>query len=82
MRDALIVGTLVLSFALFITAHVAITYGLAQRSPRWRAPIAFVVAPLAPFWAWHEHLRIRAGIWMSPLVLYAGATLAALATRS
>jgi hypothetical protein len=55
---------------LFITAHVTITYGLAWRPPRWRALVAFFVAPLAPFWAWREHMRFRAGIWGAALVLY------------
>lgn len=72
-----IVGTLVIAFALFITAHVAITYGLVFRKPRWRAPAALLIAPLAPYWAWREHMRIRAGIWCAALVLYAVATIVA-----
>ncbi|MBC7051985.1 hypothetical protein G6O46_23535, partial [Salmonella enterica subsp. enterica serovar Enteritidis] len=51
MKDLIVVGTLVVSFALFVTAHVAITYGLAFRPPRWRALAALFVAPLAPYWA-------------------------------
>ena len=77
MKDMIVVGTLVLAFALFITAHVAITYGLVFRRPRWRAPLAFFVAPLAPYWAWREHMRIRAGIWAAALVLYVVATIVA-----
>lgn len=77
MKDMIVVGTLVLAFALFITAHVAITYGLVFRRPRWRAPLAFIVAPLAPYWAWREHMRIRAGIWAAALVLYVVATIVA-----
>lgn len=64
------VAMLVISLALLITAHVAITYGLAWRSPRWRAPVAFFVAPTAPYWAWRENMRVRAGIWSAALVLY------------
>ena len=71
------VGTLVLAFALFLTAHVAITYGLAFRQPRWRAPAAFFVAPLAPYWAWRERMRIRSGVWMVALILYVVATVVA-----
>jgi hypothetical protein len=71
----IVVGTLVLAFALFITAHVAITFGLAFRPPRWRAPAALLVAPLAPYWAWREHMRVRAGIWAGALVLYVVATI-------
>lgn len=70
MKDLIVVATLVIALALFITAHVTITYGLAWRKPRWRALVAFLVAPLAPFWAWREHMRIRAGIWGAALVLY------------
>jgi hypothetical protein len=77
MKDAIVVGTLVLAFALFLTAHVAITYGLVFRPPRWRAIAALVVAPLAPYWAWREHMRIRAGVWTGALLLYAAATIAA-----
>ena len=77
MKDLIVVATLVISLALFITAHVTITYGLAFRQPRWRAPAAFFVPPLAPFWAWRERMRIRAGIWMASLVLYVIATIVA-----
>jgi hypothetical protein len=70
VKDLIVVATLVIALALFITAHVTITYGLAWRPPRWRALVAFFVAPLAPFWAWREHMRIRAGIWAAALVLY------------
>lgn len=77
MKDMIVVGTLVLAFALFITAHVAITYGLVFRRPRWRAPLALFVAPLAPYWAWREHMRIRASIWAAALILYVVATIVA-----
>jgi hypothetical protein len=70
VKDLIVVATLVIALALFITAHVTITYGLAWRQPRWRALVAFFVAPLAPFWAWREKMRIRAGIWVAALVLY------------
>ena len=74
MKDLVVVITLVLSFALFITAHVAIVYGLAVRTPRWRAAAALVLAPLAVYWAWREKMRIRAGIWGAALALYVIAT--------
>jgi hypothetical protein len=77
VKDLVLVVVLVLAFALFITAHVAITYGLAVRAPRWRAPAAFFVAPLAPYWAWREHMRVRFGIWGAALVLYVIATIVA-----
>jgi len=77
VKDLIVVATLVISLALFITAHVTITYGLAVRHPRWRALVAFFVPPLAVFWAWRERMRVRAGIWATALVLYVVATLIA-----
>lgn len=73
----IVVGTLVLAFALFLTTHVAITYGLAFRPPRWRALVAFFVAPLAPYWAWRERMRVRTWLWLAALVLYVVATIVA-----
>jgi hypothetical protein len=77
LKDVVIVISLVVAFGLLITAHVAITYGLARRAPRWRAPIAFFVVPLAPYWAWRERMKVRAGIWTGALVLYVVATVIA-----
>lgn len=74
MKDLVVVITLVLAFALFITAHVAIVYGLAMRAPRWRAAAAFLLAPLAVYWAWREKMHVRAGIWGAALALYIIAT--------
>lgn len=74
MKDLVTLIALLVAFALLVTAHVAITYGLVSRAPRWRAPIAFVVIPLAPYWAWRERMRVRAGIWAGALVVYAVAT--------
>jgi len=70
----IVVGALLVAFALMVTAHVAITIGLARRAPRWRAPVAFLVLPLAPYWAWRGQMKVRAGIWAGALVLYAMAT--------
>ena len=77
MKDTVVVITLVLAFALFITAHIAIAFGLAFRAPKWRAPAAFFVAPLAPYWAWREHMRVRFGVWVAALVLYIVASIVA-----
>lgn len=70
MKDLIVVATLVIALALFITAHVTITYGLAWRPPRWRAVVAFFVPPLAPFWAWREKMRVRTIVWGAALALY------------
>jgi hypothetical protein len=71
MTDAVVVGALVLSFALLVTMHVAICAGLLARPPRWRAPLALVVPPLAPYWAAQERMRVRAGVWVACVVVYA-----------
>jgi hypothetical protein len=72
-----VVGMLILSFALFVTAHVAIAYGLLSRPPRWRAPVALLIAPLGVYWAWRERMRIRSYVWIGALALYVIATLIA-----
>jgi hypothetical protein len=77
VKDLVVIVTLVLAFALFITAHVAIVYGLARRTPRWHAAVALFVAPLGGYWAWRGQMRIRAGIWSAALVLYVIATIVA-----
>jgi hypothetical protein len=77
VKDVIVVAMLVVSLALFATAHVAIAYGLAWRQPRWRAPVAFLVAPAAPYWAWREKMRVRAGVWVAALIVYIVATVVA-----
>jgi hypothetical protein len=70
VKDTFIVVTLVLAFALFVTAHVAVTYGLATREPRWRAAVGFFFAPLGVYWAWRGQMRVRAGAAGVALLLY------------
>jgi hypothetical protein len=65
-----VVGAVVLAFAFLVTAHLAIVVGLVAKTPKWRALVALVFAPLAPYWAWREHMRIRAGLWTAGLVIY------------
>ena len=73
----LLVIAVVLAFAFLVTAHVAIAIGLAGRAPRWRALVALLFAPLAPYWAWKERMRVRAGLWAAGLVVYVAARVAA-----
>jgi hypothetical protein len=73
----ILVGAVVLAFAFLVTAHLAIAVGLVSKPPKWRAPIALVVAPLAPYWAWREHMLVRAGLWAAGLVVYVIARVAA-----
>ena len=77
MKDMILVGAVVLAFAFLVTAHVAIVVGLLSKAPRWRAGAALVLAPLAPYWAWRERMRIRAGLWTAGLVVYVVARIAA-----
>jgi hypothetical protein len=69
--DIAVAATLILSFALLATAHVAIGTGLLTRPPRWRAALAFLVPPLAPFWGFREGLRVWSGIWLASVAVYA-----------
>jgi hypothetical protein len=71
LLDAVLVLLPSLSLALLVTAHLVLVAALAVRTPRWRAPLAFVVPPLAPFWAAKEKLRRWPWIWLGALVAYA-----------
>jgi hypothetical protein len=70
MRDGIIVGGLVLTFAALVTVHFAIVLGLAFRDPRWRALVAFVVPPLAPYWALRSGMMVRGAVWIGSVVVY------------
>ncbi|MGH7296622.1 MAG: hypothetical protein ACRELB_16910 [Polyangiaceae bacterium] len=61
---------LVVAFAVLVTVHVALVFGLAKRRPRWRAGAALLVPPLAPVWGW-SGLRARAVLWLVAAVSYA-----------
>lgn len=71
VTDLAAVAALVASFALLVTAHVAVVWGLALRTPRWRALVALVVPPAGLYWAWREQMRVRAGVGAVSLVVYA-----------
>jgi hypothetical protein len=77
LKDVVLVAILVLAFASVVTAHVAITFGLARSKPRWRALVAFVLVPLAPYWAWRAQMRKRTWLWIGSLVLYLAALIVA-----
>lgn len=69
-RDDLVASALVLSFALLVTAHVALVVGLATRPPRWRALVALFAAPLALYWGYKEGMRGRGAIWIVSAAAY------------
>jgi hypothetical protein len=69
-HDELVSGALVLAFAALVTAHLTLVIGLAGRPPRWRAAVALVAPPLAPYWGAKEHFRIRSIAWIASAVFY------------
>lgn len=71
MKEIVLVAAIVLSFGLFVTAHLAVAWGLLFRPPRWRSPVALLLPPLAPYWAIRERMRVRAILWIASLVVYA-----------
>jgi hypothetical protein len=75
--DLFVLTTLVVAFATLVTVHVTLTVGLARRRPRWRAPVALVIAPLAPWWGWRERMRIRGALWVIAVLVYTAALIAA-----
>lgn len=70
MNDIVIVAAVIVGFALLVTVHVTITVGLFRRTTKGRALLGFLVAPLAPVFAWQERMRVRAVLWVVAFVLY------------
>lgn len=70
MKDAVLIGGLLLAFATLVTVHVAIVFALAQQHPRWRAAAAFFVPPLAPYWALRGGMVLRGALWIGSVILY------------
>jgi hypothetical protein len=68
--DAVVLIALVVSFAVLVTAHVALAFGLTLARPRWRGPVSFVVPPLAPYWGMEAGMKRRAALWVTALVIY------------
>jgi len=68
--DELLAGALLVAFATLVTAHVALVAGLAGRLPRWRAAVALVAPPLAPYWGYRARMGARAAIWVASAAAY------------
>ena len=78
VKDAIILGGLVLGFATLVTVHLALAFRLTVRSrPRWRGPVALVVPPLAVIWAFKAGWRRSAIVWLAAVLIYAIALIAA-----
>ncbi len=75
--DIPIVATLVGAFGLLVTVHVALSVALLTRRPRWRAPVALLVPPLAPYWGYKEGWRKASLVWVTAFCVYAVARMAA-----
>jgi len=71
---------LVAAFAALVTAHLTLAVGLLRRAPRWHALVALVVAPLAPWWGWQAHMRIRGVLWVASAAVYVAALTMSLST--
>jgi hypothetical protein len=71
MRDEVVVAALVIAFATLVTAHGMLVVGLLARKPLWRAPVALLVAPLAPYWGYEQGMKRRAVTWVVAAVAYA-----------
>ena len=67
-----------LAFGLLAAAHARLMVALLWRRPRWRAALALLVPPLAPYWGWSERLRITSALWVFALVVYGLSLVAAL----
>ena len=77
VRDAIIMGALVVAFAAFVTVHVALSGRLALRHPRWRGLVALVLPPFAPIWGFREGMTKLSGAWVAVLIAYVAARIAA-----
>jgi hypothetical protein len=53
-----------LAFGLLATAHVALSALLLARKPRWRALLAFLFPPLAPYWGWAAGIKVWSALWL------------------
>jgi hypothetical protein len=78
VKDGIIVTLLSASVATMVTAHLALVYGLFWRSPRWRAPVALLLPPLAAAWGFQARMKVRSAALIGGAVVYAFAAFAAL----
>ncbi|MGC4089833.1 MAG: hypothetical protein QM756_18495 [Polyangiaceae bacterium] len=71
---------LLLSCALgaLVTAHVALVAGLATQKPRWRALLALLLPPLAPYWGLEARRFGWSAAWIAAALVYAGSLISSL----
>lgn len=75
--DLVVFVALVAAFALLVTVHVALVARLALLPPRWRALVALLLPPLAPYWGLEAGMKKSAVTWVAALSIYVVARIAA-----
>ncbi len=68
---ALLSYVLLVALVAHAGAHVALLIALARRRPRYRALVAFVLPPLAPYYGWMAGDRRLSLVWLGGLGVYA-----------
>ena len=69
-HDELLVLALLVAVATFVTVHLSLVFGLAFRSPWWRALVALPFAPLAPYWGARAGMHARSILWTVSALAY------------
>jgi len=73
MRDLFLVFSVAATFALLVTAQLAILAGLVRRKLLWKALAGLLLPPLGAYWAWTEGMKTRATAFLFGAILYATA---------
>jgi hypothetical protein len=61
---------LTVALAVWLVAHALLVWSVRRRA-WWRALVAAVVPPLAPYWGWSLGVRWRVMVWFGALLFYA-----------
>lgn len=75
--DLLGIALLSAAFGLLVTAHVRLVIGLFARGFPFRALLALLVPPLAPYWGNENGMRTWSALWVTSGVLYATSVMVA-----
>jgi hypothetical protein len=75
VSDTAIFCVIVASFAALVTVHLTIVFGLFRKPPRWRAVVALVAPPLAPYFALRDGQRFRGAAFIGLFAVYVVALL-------
>jgi hypothetical protein len=60
-----------LFLGLFLATHVALSAAFFAEPPRWRALVALLVPPLAPYWGFSTKRKALSVLWLAFFVAYA-----------